>query len=142
MKQFHVPQFITVEDKILGPFTFKQALMIGAGLGPVILARYILPSFLFWPFALVAGGIVAALAFLKINEVPFSKLVKNALLYFTRPRLYVWKKGGAKDRRQKSAPRPEPTIEKTPSLSESKLSDLAWTLNIKEKQAKKEEEEI
>ncbi|TSC61742.1 MAG: SsrA-binding protein, partial [Parcubacteria group bacterium Athens0416_74] len=31
--QFQVPQFIEVEDKIVGPLTFKQFVFIAGGLG-------------------------------------------------------------------------------------------------------------
>ncbi len=135
MRQFQVPQFITVEDKVIGPFTVKQFLYVGTGALLILAARFYLAPFLFWPVAVLAGGLAAALAFLKINERPFPVLLKNAVFYLLRPRLFIWKQSGPEKpgRVSEKEKKPETVVQKIPKLSESRLSDLAWSLDIKEK---------
>lgn len=142
MKQFQVPQFITVEDKVIGPLTIKQAVFVIGGIAVIALVRMVLVPFLFYPIALVIAVIAAALAFLKIGDIPFLTVVKNGFWYSMRPHVYVWKKEKAK----KAAPKQtgddhRVTVNATPKLSESKLSDLAWSLNIKEKFRESEDKE-
>ncbi len=134
MKQFQVPQFITVEDKVVGPFTVKQFLYVAGGAIIVGIAYKFLQAFLFFPIAAVVGSLAAALAFLKINETPFPIVVRNAFLYLTRPHLYIWKQEARKKpTAADTAKKQEPGIKSMPKLSESKLSDLAWSLDIEEK---------
>lgn len=135
MKQYHVPQFITVEDKVIGGIlTIKQFLFLAGGAGAIALLRAVLDFYLFVPLATLVGGLAASLAFLKISEVPFPTIVKNAMMYGIRPRLYVWKKQPPQ-KIKKAGPvqTAEPEIRAIPKLSESKLQDLAWSLDVKEK---------
>lgn len=134
MRQYQVPQFITVEDKVIGPLTVKQSLFVGAGILLTVFIKIYFQDFLFWPFAIFIVSLSGALAFLKVNEQPFALILKNAILYILRPRLYLWKKDQKKrlqkkDRKEKN----EPQIRSIPTLSASRLSDLAWSLDIKEK---------
>jgi len=136
MRQFQVPQFITVEDKVFGPLTIKQFVYIGAGALLIIGARAFLKPFLFLPIAVLIGALAASLAFLKINERPFPLILKNAVLYALRPRIYIWKKEIAAQKppiEEETPKKLEPLIRNIPKIEESKLSDLAWSLDIKEK---------
>lgn len=133
MKQFQVPQFITVEDKVIGPLTVKQAVFVLGGVILIIFANLIFIPILFWPIAAVIAASAGTLAFLKINDVPFPTVVKNGFFYFMRPRIYIWKKEDMGKKSEKKITSPEVTVAETPKLSASKLSDLAWSLNIKEK---------
>ena len=141
MKQFQVPQFITVEDKVIGPLTVKQAIYVLGGGIIIILAHLIFVPILFFPIAFVVAAFAAALAFLKISDVPFPTIVKNGFSYYMHPHVYIWRKEDAKKAAaQKPALVPEVTVNTTPKLSESKLSDLAWSLNIKDKLREPQEE--
>ena len=134
MRQFQVPQFITVEDKVIGPLTIKQAIYVLGGGIVIILCRLVFIPIIFFPLAFVIAAFAAALAFLKISDVPFPTIVKNSFFYSMRPHVYIWKKEDQKKAAaKKAAIAPEVTVNTTPKLSESKLSDLAWSLNIKEK---------
>ena len=142
MKQFQVPQFITVEDKVIGPLTIKQAVFVLGGLVIIALMRLVLVPLLFFPVALVIAATAAALAFLKIGDIPFTTVVKNGFWYSMRPHVYIWKK----EKMKKATPQQAKadhhvTVNATPKLSESKLSDLAWSLNIKEKYRDSEEKD-
>ena len=136
MQQFQVPQFITIEDKVIGPFTIKQFLYLAAGGGLIAVTYYFFTSFIFVPVAIFVGALAGSLAFLKINEQPFPLILKNAVFYMARPRLFIWKQ---ETRDTRASARPEtlaPTetpISSIPKLSQSKLTDLAWSLDIKER---------
>ena len=91
--QFNVPQFIDVEDRIVGPLTLKQFLYL-AGAG--IVAFLIWKKFKFWVFLLIGVPIIAlalALAFVKINGRPLIQFLIAVFNYFRKPKMYVWKKG-------------------------------------------------
>ena len=133
MRQYQVPQFITVEDKVFGPFTIKQFLYLAGG-GLLIVGAYsFLAPFLFWPVAALVGGLAASLAFLKINEQPFPKILKNMVFYLLRPRLYVWKKEVRPKFQETPVSSARPPVINIPKISQSKLADLAWSLDVKSK---------
>lgn len=133
MRQYQVPQFITVEDKVIGPFTIKQFLYIGSGILLIVGARWLLAGFLFYPFALIVAAAAASLAFVKINELPLPIVARHAISYFIHPRLYIWKQESRKGAKMDETSSPDKQIKTIPRMSESKLSDLAWSLDIKEK---------
>lgn len=130
MKQFQVPQFIDVEDKIIGPLTLKQFLYLLAGGAVIVVARALFIPILFYLVALIVLLLSLALAFYKVNGVPFPRIVAAAFSYFSKPHLYIWKQ---EEPEKKSLPSnlapPPPSIAKP---TESKLEDLAWSLDIKE----------
>lgn len=90
--QFQVPQFLDVEDHVVGPFTIKQFLYVAGGAGMAYMFVRFIPWFLvaIIPAALVAGFSVL-LAFWKPNRRPFIDLVEAAFYFGTSTRLYVWK---------------------------------------------------
>lgn len=135
MKQFQVPQFITIEDKIFGPFTLKQFLYLGGPTFIITMAYIILERYLFIIVSLPLAALGISLAFLKVNEQPFGIVMVNALKFFFRPRLYLWKKLPAKGVKKTAIEekKEEAVVKKIPKLSESKLVDLAWSLDIQEK---------
>ncbi len=92
MRQFQVPQFITIEDKVIGPFTVKQFLYLAGGAAIIGLTNYFFQLIIVIPVALLIGSLAGSLAFLKINEQPFPAILKHAIFYALRPRLFLWKK--------------------------------------------------
>jgi hypothetical protein len=132
--QFQVPQFIEVEDKIFGPLTFKQFIYVLGGAGASYLAWRVLPLYFAAPLILAAAGSAAALAFLQYNGRPFIVSLESAFYFLVHSKLYLWNN----ERRAK-----KPTAQKMedmkksevyiPKLSESKLHELAWSLDIKER---------
>jgi hypothetical protein len=128
--RFGVPQFIEIEDKIFGPFTFKQFIYLAGGAGI---------SFLVWNFApfgflaiILIIPIVAlsvALAFYKVNSKPFIYMAEAAVKYILADKLYIWKKGAAQTKKQ-AGETPAPEVSYVPKLSDSKLKDLSWSLDV------------
>lgn len=131
MRQYQVPQFITVEDKVFGPFTIKQFVYLAAGGVLIFGARFLLVPFLFWPIASLLGGLAGSLAFLKINEQPFPLVLKNMIFYLLRPRLYVWRQEQIQKIDKQKLKVSGPPVISIPKITSSKLSDLAWSLDVK-----------
>lgn len=89
--QFRVPQFIDIEDKIFGPFTFKQfSYLLGAGGFAFILWTLIPIKIIAVIFIIPISGIFIALAFLKINSRPFADVLESFFKYYTGGKIYVW----------------------------------------------------
>jgi hypothetical protein len=132
--QFQVPQFIEVEDKIFGPLTFRQFVYILGGLGASYLVYRVLPLFLAAPVILAVAGGAASLAFLEYNGRPFILSVENAFYFFIHPKLYLWnnERRAKKTVREKSQDLGKANVY-IPKLSESKLHELSWSLDINER---------
>ena len=43
--RFEVPQFIEIEDKIIGPLTWKQFIYLAGGVGALLILYYLIDSF-------------------------------------------------------------------------------------------------
>ena len=129
--KYQVPQFIEIEDKIIGPFTIKQFVYIVGGAGLSFIFYTYLPIYL--SIILIAGimGLSLALAFYKINNKPFVDFLEAAFLYYMKGNLYLWKKEEKKIEAKKRES-VEPAQVFVPRLSDSKLKDLSWSLDINE----------
>jgi len=134
--QFQVPQFIEVEDKIFGPLTFKQFIYIGGGLGACYILWRVLPLLISAPLILVVGGLTAGLAFFQFNGRPFILALENGFFFFIRGKLYLWD-NTRKPAKSKAVAAVVPRSAEVyvPKLSESRLHELAWSLDIKERVA-------
>lgn len=132
--QFQVPQFIEVEDKIFGPFTFKQFVYIAGGLGLSYLVWRLLPVYVAAPLVLGVMGFTVALAFLQYNGRPFMIALETSFFYLIHTKLYLWnnktKKRVAEERKNPVLPQQNLFV---PKLNDSRLHELAWSLDIKER---------
>ncbi len=130
--RFSVPQFIDVEDKIVGPLTLKQAIYIVGSVG-IAVGLYIKVGLF---FAIIIGLPILFLAFLlafvKIHGMPFIHILYSAVFYAMKNKLYLWKKTSNKEiitetKKQQELVKPTPV-----SITQSKLKELAWTLDTKD----------
>lgn len=96
-QQFVVPQFIDVEDKIFGPITTRQFLILLVA-GLVIFAAYRWGDFiLFITVLLVIGGLAIVLAFVKVNGQTFHYFILNIIQTARKPGLRIWRKDYSKE---------------------------------------------
>lgn len=134
--RFQVPQFIEVEDKIFGPFTLKQFIYMAGGAGLSFLVYVMLDSLVlsFLPIVIILA-ISGTFAFYKVNKKPFINVAESAFKYYFGKKLYIWRK------EEKPAPKNAAAAAKeaknyasvmVPKISDSKLKDLTWSLDIKE----------
>ena len=93
MQQFQVPQFITVEDRIIGPFTLKQFLYILGAAAIVLVTWFLFHVILFAIIGVPIAALFLAMAFMKINGQPFPTVFSNAMNYYLKPHLYLWQQG-------------------------------------------------
>jgi hypothetical protein len=134
--RFQVPQFIEVEDKIFGPLTLKQFIYLAGGGGLSFLIYAITKSIVISALPIIViMAASTALAFFKVNNKPLINVAEYAFKYFLSHKLYIWKK--------EDKPKPKTQAEATkeaknfasimvPKISDSKLKDLTWSLDIKE----------
>lgn len=126
--QFKVPQFIDVEDKVVGPLTFKQFAYLAGGAGLVYLTFRLLPVLIALPVAAGLGALSLAFAFFKYNEKPFIHVFESFIRFYLKSRLYLWKKG-APNTAAGTASTPERSSMRA-TLTESKLKTLSWSLDV------------
>jgi hypothetical protein len=132
--RFQVPQFIEVEDKIFGPLTVKQFIYLIGGAGLSFIAYTVIGNLFVSIVAILPiMGFALALAFYKVNNKPFINVVEAAFTYFIGSKLYIWKKVNKPIEQKAEAASIAPDFY-VPKLSDSKLKDLTWSLDIKQSQ--------
>lgn len=133
MRQFVVPQFIDVEDKILGPITTRQFVLLLAT-GMLVALTYRLADFaLFVLFGVIEIGIGTTFAFVKVNGQPFHYFALNLLQTSLRPALRIWNKELSREEVKEliktPPPPPPPPAPKKEALTRTKLSELSLVVN-------------
>lgn len=130
--RFEVPQFINIQDKLFGPFTFKQALFLVGGGGMIYVIYRVAPLSVAVLLGLPVAAFTGALVFYKPNGRPFIHMVEAWLLYTFSHKFYLWRQGepkpGAQDITQIHQEIPKKGD--IPKDNREKISDLAWSLDI------------
>ena len=136
--QFVVPQFIDVEDKIIGPVNTRQFIIMLAA-AVIIFVEYKLSDFaLFILECVLTGGLAIVLAFVKINGQPFHYFLLNIVQTFKRPKLKLWDKELSdkelrliyeveKKQKKEGEPVGPPPVKKP--VSSSRLSELSLVVD-------------
>lgn len=136
MQQFLVPQFIDVENKILGPITVRQFVIMIVIMGLLFIfyktldfSAFILATI----FTLVLG---AAFGFLKVNGAPFHIFLLNVIQTSLRPSLRVWNKYVKNEGSQSQKEKNEDNLnsvklvsQSTKILNTTRLSELSLIVN-------------
>ena len=133
MAQYQVPQFIEVEDKIFGPLTLKQFIYLAGGGGLCLLFFTIFPLWLTVLLGLPVAAFSAALAFYQINGRPLINALEHGFSYFFGTKLYLWKQRSERPITAGPTANNQQPATTLPRLSQSKLKDLSWSLNIKDR---------
>jgi hypothetical protein len=132
--QFKVPQFLEIEDKIFGPFTFREFVYLAGGAGMCFVVYKVLG--LVWgaiPILAIAA-FAGMLTFYRPNNKPFLSMIEAGFKYGFQSKLYIWKR-----RKNKVADNKSPVMAEDKSaamqesgmrLSGNKLRDLAWSLDV------------
>ncbi len=133
MAEYQVPQFIEVEDKVIGPFTLKQFIFLAGGGGAaagLVLYLHVIGFIIALPILALA----AALAFYKVNNKSFTDMLEAGFTYFLGSRLYLWRKedSAAQAPSAPVAPVSAPEARQKLGLNQNKLHDLARSLDIQD----------
>jgi hypothetical protein len=137
--RFQVPQFIDIEDKIFGPFTFKQFVYLAGGAGSAYALYKLLPIYISIFLILPILGLALALTFYKVNGKPFVEILQAWVVYTIKGKLFIWKQRKAektKARALAKAQEKAPPLAGIPKLTENRLSDISWSLDVLDMQKK------
>lgn len=123
-----MPQFLEIEDTIIGPITIRQFLEMLVG-GLLVFIYYKVFDFSLFAFAsIITIVLVLVLAFVKINGQPFHFFMLNFVATLKSPKLKVWRKQYDPEdfKAQPEIIRPTMmTYTQQRTISSSKLSELA-----------------
>lgn len=90
--RYQVPQFIDIEDKIIGPLSLKQFFFL-AGSGTLVLIFFFLFKL---AYAIILSipvvAIGASFAFIKIGGMPLSRYIISLVGFAFKPQEYHWRK--------------------------------------------------
>lgn len=138
--QFKVPQFLEIEDKIFGPFTFKEFVYLIGGIGICFILYRLLGIWLGAIPIIIIASFSLALTFYKPNNKPFINMLASMFLYSFQSKLYIWKKSDVKSSsNNKELNKTILQMQNSSKLSSSKLRDLAWSLDILDLSKRKED---
>lgn len=132
MQQFVVPQFIDVEDKIFGPITVRQFLIMLAGGIAIFLSYRFADTVLFIFLLALFGGLTLLFAFVKINGQAFHYFLLNVFQNAKQPSLRVWGKGYSNKELQefrKPVEQDEGVVEEKKPQQRARIRDLSLVVN-------------
>lgn len=133
MDQFVVPQFIDVEDKIFGPVTSRQfVILLVAGL--ILFVVFKLADTALFIFMLATlGGFALVLAFVKINGQSFHYFILNLIQTLRRPSRRIWYKTDTKEELEELRKGGKivvtEKVAEIPRLSYNRIRDLSLAVN-------------
>jgi hypothetical protein len=131
--RYVVPQFIDVEDKIMGPLTTRQFVILLGMCGIMFLEFKIFDFSLFLTVGIPTFAVGGMFAFFKVNGQPFHFFLLNLVQTFRRPALRTWNKDLTDAEltqlfREMPVPPPPARIRKDP-LAATKLTELSMVVN-------------
>jgi len=121
MQQFTVPQFIDVEDKVIGPLSVRQFIIVLATFGLVAISYKVFDFTMFTAVAVITLLLGGTFAFIKINGAPFHNFLLNIIQTLRKPQLRVWSKGWEKATEEEVA---VPVFQEAPQPRRYSMSHL------------------
>ncbi len=92
--RFQVPQFVDIEDKIIGPLTLKQFMTYLFTVLMLIPAFIAFDLSLFLTVAIPVLALAALFAHMKPNGKSMFSLTGSAFNFITRGQLFIWQRSG------------------------------------------------
>lgn len=125
--RFQVPQFVDIEDKIIGPLTLKMFAYYAVA-GMLLVPLYMtLDISLFITMGLPIVGVAALFAHVRIQGQPLVWVLVHATTFYVNPRVYLWRRGGAASLMKIQGPEYEEVARERESVTS--LSAIAQMLN-------------
>lgn len=128
--RFEVPQFIEIEDKIFGPFTWKQFVYLGGGVGMAVVMFITMPFFIFVLIGVPVGGLAILLAFYPVNNRPFSTFLESMVYFYKSARVYHWRKKANIVYKEKTAGRDYSLSNGVPIKETAGINNLSRRLEL------------
>ena len=97
MQQFTVPQFIDVEDKVIGPITVRQFVIILFSAGMIAICYKVFYFTTFLVLTIVISFVTVIVAFVKVNGVNFHVFLTNFFITLFKNNERVWNNAFGKE---------------------------------------------
>lgn len=97
MQQFTVPQFIDVEDKVIGPVTVRQFVIILFAAGLIAICYKVFYFTTFLVLTVIIAFLTVIVAFVKINGVNFHLFLANFFITMFKSNTRVWNNAFGKE---------------------------------------------
>lgn len=136
--EYQVPQFIDVEDKLVGPLTLKQFIYVAGAAGLCIVFVSYLPLIIAILLSIPVVALGVALSFYKVNGKPFIEVLEAGFNYYISKKLMLWKYTAPTTEEGNAAAAADAAaaaaaalpVRGAPRLTRGKLSELAWSLDV------------
>ncbi|MCX6761679.1 MAG: PrgI family protein [Candidatus Moranbacteria bacterium] len=131
---FNVPQFIDIEDKLVGPLTAKQLGWLALGAVVLLILYGLLDKSAFLLSAIIVATISGAFAFYKPYNQPLIKFITSSILFVTRPKMYIWRR--VPEKIQKASAKKDTDTKKTTrkTFDAQKIADISQLLDMRNNQ--------
>ena len=135
MQQFTVPQFIDVEDKVIGPITARQFLIMLFGFLNIALCYKIFSFNVFLFVGMAIFSVTGLFAFWRVNGMPFHFFALNFIQTSQKPSIRVWNNSFEKE--NASAEDSESLIKvkekhlRNRSYNQSRLNELSLVVDTR-----------
>lgn len=128
--QFQMPRFLDIEDKVIGPLTFKQFVYMGGGLG----LAYVSYRYLGFTYGFILIGLFLflgiSLSFWKPNSRPAIIMFQAFLNHYTKSHMYVWQRPTKAERMKKDDKKEVEGKTEHHRVERGKIESLAWSLDV------------
>lgn len=138
----NVPQYIDIEDKVVGPLTAKQLGWLIA-MGVILIVMWnMLSGPVFFLIGIPVALIFLALAFFKPYGVPLGNFIIFGIMYFFRPKIYFWKRTPKKEVHLAQKKKEIASVSVKKELSPEELRELARLVDSEGQQYDKGLEDV
>ena len=127
--QYSVPQFINIEDKIVGPFTGKQVLVLIIGFMSLLVMFTFMRFGFFIVFAIPIVIFTILFAFWKPKGYSISKWITNIMNFYTTPHLYIWRREPERIMIKQTQKKHSGNEIVATKVSKNRIKELAWLLD-------------
>ncbi len=139
--EFSVPQFIEMETKIVGPFTWRQFIYIGGAGVIIFFLFFVIKQFLFFiMISIFLATLAFSFALLKIGGRPLPNVLVHFLIYSFSSKIYIWQKKSVIStyvyKKEAAAPKKKEETKKGHPLkitAKSRLKELSTQVELKTK---------
>jgi hypothetical protein len=126
--RYELPQFIDVQDKIFGPFSFTQFVYLAGGGALSYVLWQILPTIIALIIIIPVVALALALAFYKVNGRPFIHMLYAASTHALKSKFYLWHQKQATDDTNQIDRTEKDAV--TIPIDKSNLRKIAWNLDV------------
>jgi hypothetical protein len=92
--RFQVPQFVDIEDRIIGPLTLKQFLIYLFAVMVCIPIYLIADLSLFLTLSLPILAVAAMFAHFKLYGKTLEQVIMNCVRFYTQGQVFIWRRTG------------------------------------------------